>query len=231
MKTSIVNKTIIVISLLALLSTPNNLFAQINVPDIKGIKDFDFSIACELTIVQGDNASIEITGDEDELSEIYFKTFGDELLIKTHKKHQHKEDIKVTLVVPNINELSLSGIVDVKTPNTLNFSNFSIEVSGVANIDLKIKSQKFQLDASGVLKGDVTGETTALNLDISGMVDLDASGLVSTNCEVDISGMGSAEVNVIENLDASVSGMGKIAYTGHPRVHANTSGIGRIKRL
>jgi len=77
----------------------------------------------------------------------------------------------------------------------------------------------------------VEGEAKEFKLDLSGVTDIDASNLVSANCDVEISGMGSAEVNVTENLDASVSGMGKIAYTGHPRVHANTSGIGRIRRL
>jgi hypothetical protein len=231
MKTSIVTRIIIGLCLTVSLIIPQHLFAQVNVPDIKGVKDFAINIACELTVIQGDVPSLKFTGDEDDLNAIYFKSFGDQLTIKTHKNHQHKDDVKITLVVTDLSRLSIGGAVDLFTPGILNFSNFNLEVSGVANIDMKIKSQEFKLDASGVLKGEIVGEAKEMNLDISGLVDIDASNLVSTNCEVDISGMGSAEVNVTETLDASVSGMGKIEYAGHPRVHASTSGFGRIRRL
>jgi hypothetical protein len=230
MKTSIITKTILGLCIAAIF-VPTNLLAQLNIPDIKGVKDFDISIACKLTIIQGDKPSLQITGDEDEISEIYFKSFGDELIIKSHKRHLHKDDVKITLVVTDINKLSISGAVDLYTPKTLNFEKFSMEVSGVADIDMSIKTQQLKLDASGVLRGEVVGEAKEMDLDISGVVDLDASNLISNNCEVDISGLGSADVNVIDNLNASVSGMGKISYAGHPRVHASTSGIGRIRRL
>ncbi len=230
MKTTILRKSIIGICLVASLIVSNKTFAQVSTPDIKGIKDFDLALACELTLKQGDIASINIEGDEDALSELYFKTFGDKLIIKTHKKHQHKDDVKITLVVPDLNELTISGVVDLITPKTVNFNKFNLEVSGVAYIQMSLKSEHFDLDASGVLKGEIIGEVRDMKLDISGMGTLDASELKSLNCEIDISGMGNAEINVSENLDASVSGMGKIAYSGHPRVHANTSGLGRIRK-
>lgn len=231
MKTSIITRTIVGLCLATMLAFPSNLTAQVNVPDINGIKNFDLNLACEVTLIQGDKPSLNITGDEDALSEIYFKSFGDKLVIKTHLHHQHKDDVKITLTVPDINEFSISGVVDLVTPSTINFNNFSLEVSGVADLDMKIKSQKFNLDASGVLKGEIAGEAKEVKIDISGVGHLYASNLISTNCEVDISGMGDAEINVSEELEASVSGMGKISYAGHPRVNANTSGFGRIRKL
>lgn len=231
MKTSILSKVIVGISLVASIIIPTSLNAQVDIPSINGIRDFDFGLACELTLKQGDKPSISITGDEHAISELYFRVSVDRLVIRTHKKHQHKDDVKIVLVVPDINELSLSGVVDLYTPSTLNFDNFRIEVSGVANIDIKVKTEKFVLLASGVLDAEISGETKEMKLDISGTGTLDAIDLTSSNCSIDISGLGSAEVNATENLDASVSGMGKIGYTGHPRVYAHTSGFGRIRKL
>lgn len=231
MKTSILSKCIAGLCLAASLSIPSYLAAQVNTPDIKGVSDFDLSIACELTLKQGDKPSLQITGDEDALSEIYFRSFGDQLVIKSHKRNQHKEDVQITLVVPDLNKLSLSGVVDLTTPTEVNFSNLRLDVSGVANIELNLKSQKFSLDASGVLKAKIIGETKDMKLEISGTGNLNASDFKSYSCDVNISGMGDAEINVSEELEAEVSGMGKIAYTGHPRVNANTSGFGRIRKL
>ena len=231
MKTLICKRALTKVFLAVAIAAPMSLAAQIDIPNINGIRDFDFGLACELTLKQGDKPSLVITGDEDAISELYFRTSVDRLTIRTHQRHQHKEDVKITLTVPEINELAISGVVDLYTPNTLNFDRMRVEVSGVADLNMKIKAQQFTLYASGVLDADLSGETKDLKLDISGTGSLDATELNTTNCKVDISGMGTAEVNATENLDASVSGMGKIGYTGHPRVYAHTSGFGRIRKL
>ncbi len=217
------------IIILMILSTP--IFAQPIIPDISGVKNVELGLACKVTLIQADKASITITGDEDALEDVHTRLRGDRLEIYNKNHHQHKNDVIITITLPDLKELSLSGVVDIRTPDQVNYNDFSVEVSGVADIDLKVKSKMFNLDASGVLSGDIIGETTDLKIEISGVGKLDASEFKSENCEVEVSGVAKASVYAVEKLDASVSGMGRITYQGRPVINKSSSGFGSISRL
>jgi hypothetical protein len=211
------------------LSTP--LFAQLTIPDITGVKSVDLSLACTVTLIQGDKASLSIKGDEDALNDIHIKFSGERLKVYNDKNHQHKNDISITITVPDLKELSIGGVVDITTPNQVNFDNLKLEVSGVADLDLRLKSSMFNLEASGVLSGEVMGETKDFKIEISGVGRLDASEFKSENCEVEVSGVAKASVYAVEKLDASVSGMGRINYKGRPIINRSCSGFGSISKL
>lgn len=220
---------IIGISLLTLIAV--NLSAQPTIPDIFGVKSVDIDLACKVTLIQGDKALLSITGDKDELEDVHVKLRGDKLEIYNDSHHQHKDDVLITITLPELDELSLGGVVDIETPKQVNFSNIKVEVGGVANLDLNIKSNRFKLEASGVLSGEITGETKDLRMDISGVGKLNASEFKSENCEIEVSGVAKASVYATENLDASVSGMGRITYVGRPIINRTCSGFGSISSL
>ncbi len=215
--------------LFTMLST--TLFAQPNIPDITGVKSVELSLACKVTLIQSDKASISITGDSDALEGVKTKLRGDNLEIYNENNHQHKSDVSITITLPDLKELSLSGVVDINTPNQVLFKELKIEVSGVADLDLNLKSTTFNLEASGVLSGDITGETKDLKIEISGVGKINASEFKAENCEVEVSGVAKASVYAVEKLDASVSGMGRISYQGRPVITKSSSGFGSISRL
>ncbi len=220
---------IIGVSLLTLIAV--NLSAQPTIPDITGVKSVDIDLACKVTLIQGDKASLNITGDKDELEDVHVKLRGDKLEIYNDNHHQHKDDVLITITLPELDELSLGGVVDIETPNQVKFSNIKVEVGGVANLDLNIKSNKFSLEASGVLSGEISGETKDLSMEISGVGKINASEFKSENCEVEVSGVAKASVYATEKLDASVSGMGRINYVGRPIINKSCSGFGSISSL
>lgn len=220
-----------IISGAILFALPISLHAQPKTTDITGITKVEFSLACEVTLLQGDKASLVINGDEDALEDVHVKVSGEKLEVYNKSHHQHKDDVEITITIPDLKKLSLSGVVDIKTPEMVRFDNLKVEVSGVAVIDFSIKSKALELEASGVLTAEITGETTNLIIEISGVGKLDASELQSENCEVEVSGVAKASVNVNEKLDASVSGMGRISYKGRPVINKSSSGFGTISRL
>lgn len=220
---------IIGVSLLTLIAV--NLSAQPTITDITGVKSVDIDLACKVTLIQGDKASLNITGDKNELEDVHVKLRGNKLEIYNDSHHQHKEDVLITITLPELDELSLGGVVDIETPSQVKFSNIKVEVEGVANLDLNIKSNKFSLEASGVLSGEIVGETKDLEMEISGVGKLNASEFKSENCEIEVSGVAKASVYATEKLDASVSGMGRINYAGRPIINKNCSGFGSISSL
>jgi len=191
-------------------STP--LLAQPTIPDISGVKEIHIDLACNATLIQGEKASVAITGDDDALEDVYVKLKGDVLVIGNDRHHQHKNDVKVSITIPELKKLSIGGAVDITTPTQVKFDNFELEVSGV-------------------ISGEIIGETKDLKMEISGVGKIDASGFKAENCEIEVSGVAKADVYVTEKLDASVSGMGNIHYLGRPIINRSTSGFGSISRL
>jgi len=230
MKTKL-SKLVAIIGASLLTLVAINLSAQPTIPDITGVKSVDIDLACKVTLIQGDKASLNITGDKDELEDVHVKLRGDKLEIYNDSHNQHKDDVLITITLPELDELSLGGVVDIETPSQVKFSNIKVEVGGVANLDLNIKSTKFSLEASGVLSGEISGETKDLSMEISGVGKIDASEFKSENCEVEVSGVAKASVYATEKLDASVSGMGRINYAGRPIINKSCSGFGSISSL
>ena len=219
------------ICLILLLISSVSAQAQLKTPDITGTKEIYLKLACKLTIIQGEKASLEITGDEDALNDVHVKMMGDKLKIYNEENHQDRSDVSVTITLPDLNKISIAGPVNVTTPSTLNLDELLVDVSGVADFNLKLKSKVLRLNSSGVLSGEIHGETEALFIEISGVGKFNATEFRAKNCKVDVSGVGRVAVNATDHLDASVSGMGKIQFTGNPKINAHSSGIGSIDKI
>jgi len=213
-----------------LLITSSNLNAQVNIPDINGVKEVKLSLACKLELIQGDKAKLEITGDSDDLQDIHVRVIGDRLVIDNHDKHHTRRNISIELTLPDLTNLSIEGSVRIETPSPVFYQQLDIEVSGVADLFMRIKSTDLKIDASGVIDAEFIGETKNFTVDISGIGKVDAESFKSENCDVEVSGMAKANVYATETLLAEVSGVGSINYDGNPRIRKRSSGIGLISK-
>jgi hypothetical protein len=69
-----------------------------------------------------------------------------------------------------------------------------------------------------------------VNIGLSGAGGLEAFGLETINCEIDVSGIGNAQINVRNELTATITGIGGIQYTGSPeKVNKHVTGVGSIR--
>jgi len=230
MKSRLFN-TITGVCIISMMILSTSMFAQPQIPDISGAKDVTLKLACKLTLLQGEKASLKITGDEDELDDIQVKMIGDKLKIYNENKHQERNDVSVTITLPDLEKLSIEGAVDIITPALLQYNELTVEVSGVADFGLKVKTKVFSLETSGVISGTIQGQTDEFKIEISGVGKLDATEFKAKNCKAEVSGVAKISVYAEELLEAEVSGMGKINYAGKPVVRANSSGIGKINKL
>jgi len=208
-----------------------SLLAQPKIPDISGVKQVAINLACRLTIIQGEKASLTITGDKEALEDVEIKMMGDKIKIFNEDKHQEKKDVSITITLPDMEKLSIGGAVDVISQGVLHYNDLTLEVSGVADLKLKLKTSEFALDASGVLSGELIGETDIFKIEISGVGKMDATEFKAKNCRAEVSGVAKIDIYADEHLDAEVSGMGKINYAGNPVVRSNSSGIGKVRKL
>ena len=85
------------------------------------------------------------------------------------------------------------------------------------------------LRVSGASAIQLRGQVNELIIRMSGAGDIEAYDLVSKYCKISLSGIGSAEIYVEDELEANISGVGGIRYRGNPnRVRDDISGLGRI---
>lgn len=99
----------------------------------------------------------------------------------------------------------------------------TIEVEGLSEQTLKVES-------IGSGSTSISGEVVDLELSLSGSGDFKGLDLRTTRATVELSGSGSAEVQVSELLNAELSGSGSVEYVGNPAVKQVTSGSGRVQK-
>ena len=170
--------------------------------DLTGFNEIDISGVFEIDVTVGDDFSIELSGEEDEMARVTTSVKNGVLHLgreKGKKRWNMKRDehgIKATISMPSLSAFDVSGVVEGK----------------IAGID----ADAFDLELSGVGDISLAGECGALDADVSGVGDLDARDLECRDVEIDVSGVGSASVFASESVAAEVSGMGDIDVYGSP---------------
>jgi hypothetical protein len=179
---------------------------------VTAFSKIEISGSANVTVAIGPVQSLTLTIDDNLLPLIETKVEGDTLSIRSTKSYHSDLGLKIAIVVPSLDSLSVSGAAKMKVSG-LNASTFTLDVSGAGDAVL-------------------TGKTDQFDAHLSGAGNLQAENLVAKNVEVEISGAGNAVVFATQSLDASIAGAGSVSYGGSPpQVRQNVSGFGSIKPL
>ncbi|MBU1096073.1 MAG: hypothetical protein CVV23_09685 [Ignavibacteriae bacterium HGW-Ignavibacteriae-2] len=179
--------------------------------DIESFDAMDVSGAFTVYVIVGEPAKLKITGDENLLKYVRTRIKGNKLIIDTKKNFKNKNDIRIDISTPYLEDLDISGANTVK----------------IRGID----SERFKTDLSGACKILLEGRTNKLIADISGASSFDAENLEADYVKIECSGASKASVFAVESIDADVSGVGSVTFKGDPEnVRTDVSGVGSIKR-
>ncbi len=128
-------------------------------------------------------------------------------------------------------EANVSGSGDMIVRGSL--ASFDGSISGSGKIELNATINRITaFDISGSGKALASGQTSGVDVEISGSGKVLAADLEASKCRVRISGSGSVEINVKDELDVKISGSGDVRYRGNPaHVNAHSSGSGSVKKL
>ena len=189
----------------------------------------------DVKLIEGKEGNITITGEENLLEYRVAEVKDGKLILKTEKgvnlQPSHRNGIKITIPVEQINSVYLSGSGDITSEKTLTADSFKATISGSGDIslDLAVKELKTSISGSGDI--ELTGNTDIFDLSISGSGDIDAFRLAANHVDVSVSGSGDIEVTANKSIKARVSGSGDINYRGNPeKVDTKSSGSGDISK-
>jgi hypothetical protein len=197
---------------------------------VSGFHKIDISGSFTVELSQGDKESLRLEADDDILPNIITEVKDGELRIDLKDKIWHNKSIRVFLTYKNLDKLSSSGAMVLRSKGTVKFENLSMELNGSANVDIQLEASKLECDMSGSSDAKVSGTVADVEVEISGAGNLEASDLVTNNFELEISGSGDAKVNVAKELNVEISGSGSVVYKGNPNIKKSISGSGSIRK-
>lgn len=178
---------------------------------LDGFRNMDVGGAFEVEAVAKRDFAVEVEADDNILPLVEVYVSGDVLKIKSSKRINSRNPVRVRVSAPEFD---------------------SIDASGAARVNVvDLAGGTLSIDASGASKIILVGTVNELTADVSGASSLDGRGLKAGTARIDASGASSADVDVSERIVASASGASRIGYSGNPAtIDQNASGAGKVFR-
>ena len=202
------------------------------ITETRAVDEFDaleISGMFDVILEPGNKPLVTITGDENLMQWISVKTSSGTLVIDSEKRLRSESGIKIVINYQALEEINSSGASNIIAEETLFGDRLRLIISGAGKTDLSLAVKSIDIEMSGAALIYLSGVAEVLRASLSGAGSMEAYSLETVNCELQISGVGSANVNVTGDLEAQVSGVGGVEYIGNPKnVHRDVSGVGSI---
>jgi hypothetical protein len=198
--------------------------------EIETFTKIKFEGGYNVKLLQGDKPSFVMSTSETLHDKVRIWVEDSVLHVKTKVNNLGSDEIKLSITVTELESIKIEGGVFLTTLGYLNLKDFSLDVEGGANIDMKLKSESFRAKASGGVNMEFEGTTNMFTAISEGACNIDADHLEAKVVDCRVAGVGNASVYATDKLNATVEGLGKIGYRGDPQINKQVNGIGMVYR-
>lgn len=186
----------------------------------------------EIVLTEGTNPLVAVETDENLHQYIETKLDGNTLKIRNIEKVEPTEKTRLIIIYQKLDGIKLGGAAQLSNQGVLNAEDLKIRIDGAAIVDLNLRAQELELKLSGAGAVNLEGEVEKQKVELSGAGNFAAFDLKSKDAQIELSGIGSAQIFVTNDLKAEVSGVGGIRFKGDPRnINREVSGMGVIERV
>ncbi len=194
----------------------------------------DVSSTINLKVVRGNYFEIK-AGGIDKLNDLNIDFSSNGVNISDNRRWSfglnHKKSIDIIIVMPQLDELKISGSVDAFVDG-FNENELKLRLSGVSSCKTNIDVRRLKINMSGASSIYLNGNITNCDANVEGASKLHAGETSIQNIFIDLSGASFAEVNCSEKLEAEASGASKLKYKGDVKnIISNNSGASSIERI
>jgi hypothetical protein len=154
------------------------------------------------------------------------------LVIENTEKIRSKNNIHLIVYLERgtLNRLSSSGASIIRSEIPLIFQELYLDIPGAGLVDLLVEGERLNIDLSGAGLVKLNGMVRQQELNLSGAGSLSSYDLISEKTEINLSGLGSAEVYARKSIQIRLTGLGSIKVRGNPAdVDQEVTGLGSIK--
>jgi hypothetical protein len=184
----------------------------------------------ELILSQDDKESVKIEADDNLQSLFSVSNNGSRLVIDMPKLKEedilfkNKNDdrslqLKVYVTCKTLKSIDISVVGNVHSATPLKFDAFEIQSKNVGNVNLQLNTDKLNVKNKGVGNLTLSGTATEATISNTGVGEFDAEDLIVQTMDIENSGVGSANVNVVKNLKIKDSFLGKVRNKGNAKTH------------
>lgn len=192
----------------------------------------DVSGAYDVKLVQDSSLTISITADDNLLKQITTEVSGGKLKIKNNNNMCPSGQMEITIGVRNLDEIDQSGAVNFSTQGKLVTKDLSLNLSGASKLDMDLDAANVNTTGSGAIEVNLKGQATTHTMNISGGAKMHAFDFVVGNYDIETSGAGDFEINVLHELTVNSSGASDIKYKGNPTtINNKKSGVSTITKV
>ncbi len=163
---------------------------------------------------KGTTYKVVADGREKDLEDINVKVSGNTLEVSVDRNGLfdwgNRERIGLTITVPSVEELKLSGASKASLTDFGNFNDLNIEMSGACRTVFSGTAQKLTVNLSGASNAVLHGHANQLEADLSGASKIEATDMQVDKASVDASGASHADFGQVGSLDSETSGASKV---------------------
>jgi hypothetical protein len=176
-----------------------------------GFREINISGVLAVDIRYGEEYSVTVRANDNIISRITTETSLERISIRLDTDNHSLENIiaEVVIITPELVKITNEGISTIDLSGFEQLSTLTIQSQGIGNIT-------------------ATGSVVDLSLTLTGIGSYSGFDFIADQCEIDLEGIGSAEVTAKESLTGSLKGIGNLSYKGDADVQINDSGIGTV---
>lgn len=187
----------------------------------------------DVVISYGNNLEVEAVGQQNIIDELITSVVGDELILEMDKRCIIDNDLTINITMPYLTKATLDGSGDLWIYDFQNQSDLELELMGsgdmIFNEFTGTENLYIKIDGSGDVKGRKDfPDINIVDVRVSGSGDYSGFPIQANECNVSISGSGTAEVYANDILNVTIDGSGDVLYKGNPVLSQNISGSGDV---
>jgi len=186
----------------------------------------------QLELAKSSTFSVEITADDNVFEDIDVNKSGDTLrIIPKANRIYHSVTFRAKITMPDLYKIDLSGGSRANITGFGSSHDLSVELSGGSGVAGDITAGDADFDLSGGSQVNLEGTANDLVVNGSGGSQLDLEAFPVNNADVELSGGGSATVNINGALNVNLSGGSRVTYIGEPTMgDIDLSGDSTLRR-
>jgi len=165
----------------------------------------------QIEILQGAEASLRITADENLLPILTSEVRNGRLVLGSNARFSSQNQISYVITVRELDQLLIAGV-------------FGVDATG-------IDTESFEVNVSGVSAVTVAGNAEHQDVTVAGVSVYNAHDLASRTASVEISGPSSAVVRVSERLEGHLVGGAVLEYIGSPTINVTVDFTSTLRKI
>lgn len=185
---------------------------QFNITDFSKV---DVSGAFVVRFRKGDTYKVVADGREEDMSDMDVRVNGNTLEVKIDRRGGlfdwgNRKRVGLTITVPKINELRLSGASKASLAGFDKYDELTIDMSGACRTVFDGDVDRLNIELSGASNINLRGHARQLQADLGGASKIEAVNMQVENASVDAGGASRADFGQVNALDSKTSGASKV---------------------